>query len=343
MSGYGGGGYGGYGDQGGGAGGARPPAGWPGPGAAVPPPGPGYAPPPGTPYPPPPGYGPPHGHPYGPPVPPQGYPYAQPYPSGPPGPPVPPPPVEPSRARKILRGIRNPFYAARQAFRPSRPGVVDDPAVRRLQLWRTVLGVAAWVGLMVTYNAVVSADDVKAAADDRLDQSWTSVLVLVCTFPVVVGAFVAAARGGLRRVYLRRVLRPIGAVAAIMGSMGTSALAMAPELAGLRDAVGLPGKIAIGVLFAWSVCFALYGIGLSLVHVFRTADIHEVVPPVLAGILVWEMALLDLTTGAYPQVPAGTRMAFILGAPVTVTALSWWELRRLRHHHGLTLRRALGR
>ncbi|MGW7100035.1 hypothetical protein [Streptomyces sp. NPDC054883] len=242
-----------------------------------------------------------------------------------------------------MRGIFNPLYAAQRAFRPSRPGIVEDPDVRKLQLWRTVLGLAAWVGLMVAYKAVVSADDVKAVADERLDQSWSSVLALVCTFPVVVGAFVAAARARLRRVYLRRAARSLGAVVAIMASMGTSALAMAPELAGFRDAVGLPGRVAIWVVCLWAIGFALYGIGLSLVHVFRTADIHEVVPPVLAGVLVWEMALLDVITGAYPQVPAGARAVFILGAPVTVTALSWWELRRLRRHHGLTIRSALGR
>ncbi|MDJ0386264.1 hypothetical protein [Streptomyces sp. G-G2] len=261
----------------------------------------------------------------------------------PPYPLVPPPPGGQSRGRKILRGIRNPFYAAQCAFRPSRPGIVDDPQVGKLQLWRTALGLVAWVSLTITYSAVVSADDVKAVAGERFNQSWDSVLALVVTFPVVVGVFVAAARGGLRRVYLRRALRPLGAVMAIMMSMGTSALAMAPELAGLRDAVGLPGKIAIAVLCLWSIGFALYGIGLSLVHVFRTADIHEVVPPILAVVLVWEMALLDVITGAYPQVPAGARAVFILGAPTTVTALSWWELRRLRRHHGLTVRNALER
>ncbi len=78
-------------------------------------------------------------------------------------------------------------------------------------------------------------------------------------------------------------------------------------------------------------------------HVFRTADIHEVLPPILAGVLVWEMALLDVTTGAYDQAPPGVRRLFILGAPCTVTALSWWELSRLRRHHGLTLRTALRR
>ncbi|MFK0044281.1 hypothetical protein ACIQU4_09295 [Streptomyces sp. NPDC090741] len=329
MSGNGGGGYAGGGPVGGPGG--PPPTGWAGQGPPVPPQGAPYAPPPGYPYAQQPGY------PYAQPVPAQGYPYGWGHPQ------VPPPRVEPSRGRKILRGLYNPFYAAQSAFRPSRPGIVDDPEVRKLQLWRTALGLAAWVGLMFAYKAVLDADGVKAVANDRLDQSWSSVLVLVCTYPVVVGAFVAAARGGLRRVYLRRALRSLGAVLAIMASMGTSALAMAPELAGLRDAVGLPGKIVIGVLCLWSIGFALYGIGLSLVHVFRTADIHEVVPPFLAGILVWEMALLDVVTGAYPQVPAGARAVFILGAPVTVTALSWWEMHRLRRHHGLTVRNALGR
>ncbi|MFE4306197.1 hypothetical protein ACFRR6_09080 [Streptomyces sp. NPDC056891] len=312
----------------------------------------------------------PQGHPYAPPVPPpghpnsppgqpQGYPYAQsgpppayPYPQSGPPPgysyppiyaPLPRPRAEPSRARNILRGLYNPLYAAQRTFRPSRPGIVNDPEVRKLQLWRTGLGLVAWVGLMVTYNAIASADDVQGVASERLDQSWSSVLVLVCTFPVVVGAFVAAARDGLRRVYLRRTLRPLGSVLAIMASMGTSALAMAPELAGLRDAVGLPGRIIIVVLCLWSIGFALYGIGLSLVHVFRTADIHEVLPPILAGVLVWEMALVDVITGSYDQVPTGARVIFILGAPVTVTALSCWELYRLRRDHGLTLRTALRR
>ncbi len=320
MSGYGSGGYGGGGYGSGGYG--VPPGG----GAANLPPGHPYAP-----------QVPPQGYPYAPTGPPPGYPYAPPYPL------VPPPHAEPSRARKILRGLYNPLYAAQRAFRPSRPGIVDDREVRKLQLWRTGLGLVAWVGLMVTYNAVASAADVHGVAGKRLDQSWSSVLVLVCTFPVVVGAFVAAARDGLRRVYLRRALRPLGSVLAIMASMGTGALAMAPELAGLRDAVGLPGKIVIVVLCLWSIGFALYGIGLSLVHVFRAADIHEVLPPILAGVLVWEMALLDVITGAYAEVPTGARVAFILGAPLTVTTLSCWELYRLRRYHGLTLRTALRR
>ncbi|MEU3430581.1 hypothetical protein [Streptomyces gardneri] len=155
---------------------------------------------------------------------------------------------------RTLTGLCNLLSAAQRTFRPSRPGLVDDREVRKLPYWRTGLGHLAWLGLMLSYKAVATADDVQGVADD--DQSWTSVLVLVCTFPVVVGAFVAAARDGLRRVYLPRALRPLGSVLAIMASMGTSALAMAPESAGFRDAVGLPGRVVVIALFVWSIGFA---------------------------------------------------------------------------------------
>lgn len=277
-----------------------------------------------------------------PPVPPQGYPpqgYPNPYAMAPP-----PPPPPPTRGQLIARFVFNPFRAAQRVFRPSRPGVITDPTVRKLQLWRTGLGFAAWLALTLTYSAVTDpADGARAVAGDRLDQSWNSTLVLTCTLPLVVGAFVAAARGSVRRVYLKRALRSLGAVLALMASMASFPLAVSAETQGLRDAIGLPGKIVLGLLCLWSLGFALYGIGLSLVHVFRTADVHELLPPALALLLVWEMALVDFATGSYPQVPPAARAVFVLGAPLTVTALSWLEIHRLRRHHGLTLRGALGR
>ncbi|MFF3017734.1 hypothetical protein [Streptomyces sp. NPDC057939] len=306
------------------------------------PPGVPPVPPQGHPYPP----AGPQGHPY-PSAPPQGHPYAYGYTYAP-GPhpgypyaPVPPRPVVLTWRQKVVRFVFNPLYAARLVFRPSRPGLVSDPLVRRLQLWRTLLGAAAWLALTFTYTAISSAEDVGAVAGDRFGQSWDSVLVLACTFPVVVGSFVAAARGPVRRLYLRRALRSLGSVTALMVAVGSFAFVAAPGAQGLRDAVGLPGRIVIGLMFLWALGFALHGTGLSLVHVFRTADIHELVPPVLATLLVWEMAVLDLVNGAYDQVPPAARLAFVLGAPVTVTALSVWEAHRLRRHHGLSLRRAL--
>lgn len=290
-------------------------------------------PPPGRPYPPMPPVprpGPPPPGPYGP--------YG---PYGPGGPvPPPPPPRPPTRRERIVRILLNPFYAARLVFRPSRPDRAVDGTVRKLQVWRTVLGVGAWFWLMITYNAVKDVGDV---AGERINDSWSSVLALACTFPVVVGAFAYAARGGLRRVYLRRALRSLGAVGALLGATFTFVVGVAPEFEGLRRFIGVPGKVVGAVVLLWMLGFVLYGMVLALVHVFRTADIHELVPPVLATVLVWEMALLDLVTGAYPGVPPLARVGFILGAPVSVTVLAVWEIHRLRRHHGLTLRGALHR
>jgi hypothetical protein len=166
------------------------------------------------------------------------------------------------------------------------------------------------------------------------------------TFPVAVAAFIAAARPPNRRLFLRRVGKPAGAL-----------LALAVTLAGPRLLTGLgyvtedtnwtasPGRVvllfALGAFLLWLGPFGLYGIALSLVHVFRTADVHETVPPLLATLLVWEVALIDVFRGAYDSVPFGIRLAFILGAPLSVTAVALWELRRLRTRHGITLRGAL--
>ncbi|MFI9776822.1 hypothetical protein ACIHCV_19235 [Streptomyces sp. NPDC051956] len=95
--------------------------------------------------------------------------------------------------------------------------------------------------------------------------------------------------------------------------------------------------------FVWVVPFIFWGIGLALVYVFRTADIHETVPPLLAMTLVWEMTLVDLFTGAYAGVPGPLRALLLLGAPVSVTAVGLWELHRLRAHYGIAVRGMLMR
>ncbi|MDI3417722.1 hypothetical protein [Streptomyces luteolus] len=275
-------------------------------------------------------------------APPPGWGQQPPYPYGRPplpGPPLPPPP--PTRGQRFWRCVRNPLHAAQRVFRPSRPDRVEDRTVGRLQLWRTILGLAIWLWMSIGYGMLDGAEEAEKTLTERGNQSWHSALVLICTFTVVFGAFAAKAHGQLRRLYLRRALRPLGAIVALVASMATFPLAVAPDAEGFRDLVGLPGKIVIGLACLWSLGFALYGVGLSLVHVFRTADIHEFMPPVLATLLVWEMALLDVVNGAYADVPGPVRTLFILGAPLTVTTLSCWEAYRLRRHHGLSLRAAL--
>ncbi|MCQ9178830.1 hypothetical protein KMT30_07240 [Streptomyces sp. IBSBF 2953] len=237
-----------------------------------------------------------------------------------------------------------PIAAGRKVFRPSRPGRVDDPVVARMQRVRTVVGLAALAWVTFSYKLAASVEDL---ADDRLDQSWNAVLVLSVTFPVVVGVLIGMARPPARRELLRRARKPFGSILALIGGV---ALFPAAVLTGLMDGrlatnAVMVAVTAVVVLFmlVWVLPFVAYGIGMSLTHVFRTADIHETVPPLLALVLVWEMALVDVLTGAYQGVPGPLRVLLVLGAPFSVTAVALWELRRLRVGYGLTVRGALMR
>ncbi|MFB4308618.1 hypothetical protein [Actinomadura sp. GTD37] len=232
----------------------------------------------------------------------------------------------------------NPFLAARAAFLPSRPDLIVDSRVKKLQFAR------AWAGIVVSLAvaAVYKVTAPKELASERFNDAWINVLILTCALPLVVGGFVLAARPPNRGAFARRVRHPLIAVGAIFGSMFTFVIAAAPEFGGLREAVGpivlIPGGV---VLFLWMLPFAVYGIVLSLTNVFRTADIHEVVPPLVSVSASWVMALVNLFTDAYEGVPGILAMALLLGAPLTVSALAHYELRRLRLRHSITLRNTL--
>ncbi|WP_143227364.1 hypothetical protein [Actinomadura mexicana] len=239
----------------------------------------------------------------------------------------------------------NPFAVGRAVFTPSRPDRVHDPAVKTVQVWRTIVGLVAVTWMLLSSGLASDAD---AVIDDRFAQIRTTLITLAVTFPIAVAVFIAAARPPNRSLFLRRAAKPAGALLALFLTLGT------PRLITGRGWVtedtnwtASPGRVvllfAIGAFLLWLAPFGLYGIAQSLVHVFRTADLHETVPPLLATLLVWEVALFDVFRGAYDSVPFGVRVAFILGAPLSVTAVAMWELRRLRTRHGITLRGALRR
>ncbi|CAM5426428.1 hypothetical protein SANTM175S_06495 [Streptomyces antimycoticus] len=217
------------------------------------------------------------------PVPPQGYP-ARPHGGGP-QPPFPRPPRPPlTRRQRILKCVYNPLLHHQRAFRPSRPDAVEDLMIRKIQMWRTGLGIAAWLVLVMSYKPVKTAKGVETVAGDKFNQSWISALRPRVRLPARDRPVRVRRAGCAARYYLRRSLKSFGAVAALMGAMSTFPLAVAPdpETAGFRDAIGTPGMVVLITLCAWSLGFALYGIALCLMHVFRTADIHPVLPPILA-------------------------------------------------------------
>jgi hypothetical protein len=228
-------------------------------------------------------------------------------------------------------------------FTPSRPDRVHDPVVKRVQVLRTIVGLVAITWMLMSYGLASDAD---ALVEDRFAQIRTTLITLAVTFPVAVAVFIAAAHPPNRGLFLRRVGKPAGALIALILTVTVPRLLtglgyVTEETNWTASAGRVVLLFALGAFLLWLGPFGLYGVVQSLVHVFRTADLHETVPPLLATLLVWEVALFELFRGTYDSVPFGVRVAFILGAPLSVTVVAMWELRRLRTRHGITLRGAL--
>ncbi|MEU9840481.1 hypothetical protein AB0C69_14800 [Actinomadura sp. NPDC048032] len=263
--------------------------------------------------------------------------------------PPPGPPRPPSRGRRLFR-LLNPVIAGRQVARPTRPDRVDDPVVRKVQVLRAVVGLIAVVWIMVAYRV---ASDAQSLAYERADQIVTSATLLPATVPIIVGAFILGSRQHVRALYLRRTLKPLGSLVALVGTVLFFVVltSVMPEGGLIGDdeqpSPAVYAKLLVMVIIAlvtlWAIVFVFFGAAVALVHVFRTADIHEVLPPIIATVLVWELAIMDLFSHDYDGLPVPARLAVILGGPLSVTLVSLWELRRLRTRHHLTVRRALGR
>ncbi|MGW6401226.1 hypothetical protein [Streptomyces sp. NPDC055134] len=161
------------------------------------------------------------------------------------------------------------------------------------------------------------------------------------------GVLLALAAPAARRELLRRSAKSFGAIAAIVAAVAVfPAFVLTGFMEGrfaTNPVMAVVTYTALFLTFVWVLPFVFWGIGLGLVYVFRTADIHETVPPLLAMTLVWEMTLVDVFAGAYEGVPGPLRVLLLLGAPVSVTAVGLWELHRLRVHYGIGVRDMLMR
>ncbi|WP_371578463.1 hypothetical protein [Streptomyces sp. NBC_01314] len=73
---------------------------------------------------------------------------------------------------------------------------------------------------------------------------------------------------------------------------------------------------------------------MALNSCFRTADVHELLPVLLSPLLVWWPFALSFSDTPDMAAPPAVIYTFLLGGPLTVTALSLWEIRRLRVRHG---------
>ncbi|GLX19564.1 hypothetical protein [Streptomyces lavendulae] len=251
---------------------------------------------------------------------------------------------ERTRRHGCVTVLMAPFVAAARFQRPGRADRLADPAMSRAQVARTGIGLGATAWLFYAYTLRQGAKDV---IDDKLTEMLLAAAVLMVVGPLAVGAFVVAARPPLRGRYRRRLPGPLTAFGVLFGAAALLAFAFRRDLhdrlfGGIGD-VGFLLSLLIGLTSLFLLPFVLASSVLCVHHSFRTADVHEVLPPLLSPVVVVAMSVLQAVDGPPVNAPQSVWLLFLAGAPLSVTALSVWELHRLRTRYGITLRGALGR
>lgn len=272
------------------------------------------------------------------------------------------------RLNAHARSVPNPIAAARALTGPSDPDRIEDPVIAWMQRGRTVLGLVAVTWLTLAYPLREGRQDFVLG---KLEELLIGCAVVVVASVIGVGLCIILARAPLGRVYTRRLVGPLLALAAPVLGVGVIWLATAalkgdlisPSDVGPHDITfGLFGSF-LGTIFTGllimllfvvaalvcvvalvaAVLFTLAALVVGLNSCFRAGDVHEVLPALLSPLLVWSLFGFQLFDGPDVAAPPEVLYTFMLGGPLSVSALSLWEIRRLRTRYGVTLGSLLGR
>ncbi|MFF4580065.1 hypothetical protein ACFY15_16970 [Streptomyces sp. NPDC001373] len=272
------------------------------------------------------------------------------------------------RLNEQARSLPNPVAAARALAEPARPDRVEDPLIAWMQRIRTVLGLAAATWLILAYPLRAGRQDFVLG---KLEELLIGCAIAVVTGVIGITLCITLARAPLGRLYVSRLLGPLLALGAPVLGVGVIWL----TAAGLSGDIITPGDVGqhditfglfgtfLGTMFTGllvvllfvvltlacvvvllaAVLFTLVALVVGLNSCFRTADVHELLPALLSPLLVWSLFGFQLFDGPDVAAPPEVLYTFMLGGPLSVTALSLWEIRRLRTRYGITLRSLLGR
>ncbi|MFF8287223.1 hypothetical protein ACF06W_31530 [Streptomyces albus] len=224
------------------------------------------------------------------------------------------------------RGIVRPTEAARRVFHPPWIPEPVDPLVERLKQVRVLAGLVTALGV---YTVVAGGFSLREA----LENVVTASLVLLVITPLTVGGLLLAWRqhgpvGPLRTPLLK-------SLELLLRFAGTALLAF--TLVAVSASSGM-FVLVLGPVALWVVAFSCCAAVRLSANFFGTAAVHRGLPPLLAPVTAWLTAVPDLVTGDLRGLGLTPGVVFVLGAPVTVTALGLLELHRLRRHHGIRLR-----
>ncbi|MFB8177014.1 hypothetical protein ACFC8N_13305 [Streptomyces sp. NPDC055966] len=227
------------------------------------------------------------------------------------------------RRRNYLKA----HHAAWAVFHPDWIPEPLDPSVEWLKRVRVAAGTVAAAGV---YTFVEGGFAFEEMAQNLLIASG----VLLFITPLTVGVMLWRwRRDGSLRPLRPALLRALGLLLTFVASVVVTALL-------LQNGTALGGGLLIiplGFVTLWLVWFVGAGALRITGNFFGTAAVHRCLPPLLAIVTTWLMALPDLFTGDLHGLGLRLGILFILGAPVTVTAIALFEMARLKRDHGIRL------
>ncbi|MFC5213227.1 hypothetical protein [Streptomyces coerulescens] len=237
--------------------------------------------------------------------------------------------------------LRSAHRVATRLFAQEGDGRIQDRTVDRVQVVRTVLGAAATIALVLAYN--VNPDRWEDAAWQGAAQLIVAPFVLIIAAPLVIVGFIYYAPPHLRphlRSRLRAPLKAVGWYVLTLVVMG-GILVPTALFANADD-----GKswweyalaVASLIVIVWGFPFFFMASLYSARSAFNSAQVHPMLPPVLTLTLVWVFAAFSVMGDGMPSGPPLVQFCATLGGPLSVTAVSLWELRRMKTRFGVTLR-----
>lgn len=215
---------------------------------------------------------------------------------------------------------------AEAVFHPAWIPEAVDPGVERLKRVRVIAGAVAAVGV---YTFVEGG----FAFTEMLQNMLTASAVLLFITPLTVGAMLFVWR---RTGTVRQLRVPLGnSFKLLLAFVGSIVLTV--MMWWLAAGAGW-FALVLGLVALWLTGFVGSGAVKVSGNFFGTAAVHRCLPPLLATVTTWLMAIPDLATGDLHGLSLGMGFVFILGAPVTVTGIAALEMYRLRRRHGIRLR-----
>ncbi|MFJ5778382.1 hypothetical protein [Streptomyces sp. NPDC093094] len=203
-----------------------------------------------------------------------------------------------------------------------------DPSVETLKRLRVIAGAVAALGVYTYVEGGFAFTEV-------LDNAATASLVLLFLTPLTVGVMLwvwrrsgAGTVGQLRGPLVSALKLLLLFVGSVIGTVG---------LFSVSDSLPVFVQLPFMLAALWLAVFVIAGAVRITGNFFGTAVVHRCLPPLLASVTSWLMALFDLVTGDLHGLGLAMGVVFILGAPLTVTGISLLEMRRLNRRYGIRL------